>query len=576
MNLVGFTQGNSHLLGQIYNSKQKAVSNLASGRRVDIAQTDAGGFSFSSRISSQNKMDQVSRANLQNMVSYTQSQSQTLSNSSKVLQRMSELASLASNGLMSDTDRENYNKEFISLTEQLSDLSKTKFGSKNVFGAGGGGIDFIKDADGLDYANKIGLTNDPDTGSILGSDVGGATDLNDDDVIPDGDASFSSVVSNESTLQAAYNGLTTAEASIFHDLTGIAGGIGWLKASEDAVSLGFGWSTTSDSFEIEIDTTSPEGGRVAYVSYQYSTSNFEGNVLKLVLEEKDFDPPYVSGDRIIAHEMVHALQAQNTYIGDPTGDGTSSANWLKEGLAEFIHGGDSRVRGHLGADPTDDEIQELIDTIGTGNEDWSSSDQYAAAYLATRFLHSEIKDAGYSDGIKHMTTWMKTQFDADKGSAASGFNAYINTFLSSRGYSNNDEFITAFKGGAGLQPVADATGQSLALENVSKVTLTNTDTYNLSTVESALETLSKISSLIENVSTEMAKTGANMSKIEKQIDKLQMMSLNQGAAYARVMDSDLADESMAMPKADLKLNFHISAITQAKGISQNVLGILFN
>ena len=34
--------------------------------------------------------------------------------------------------------------------------------------------------------------------------------------------------------------------------------------------------------------------------------------------------------------MVHALQAQNTYIGDPTGDGTSSANWLKEGLASLF------------------------------------------------------------------------------------------------------------------------------------------------------------------------------------------------------------------------------------------------
>ena len=76
--------------------------------------------------------------NLQNMVSYTQSQSQTLSSASKVLQRMSELASLASNGLISDTDRGNYNKEFIALTEQLSDLSQTKFGSKNLFGAGGG------------------------------------------------------------------------------------------------------------------------------------------------------------------------------------------------------------------------------------------------------------------------------------------------------------------------------------------------------------------------------------------------------------------------------------------------------
>ena len=67
-----------------------------------------------------------------------------------------------------------------------------------------------------------------------------------------------------------------------------------------------------------------------------------------------------------------------------------------------------------------------------------------------------------------------------------------------------------------------------------------------------------------------------MSKIEAQVEKLQMMSLNQDAAYARVMDADLASESMAMLKADLKLNFHINAITQAKGISQNVLGILFN
>ena len=67
-----------------------------------------------------------------------------------------------------------------------------------------------------------------------------------------------------------------------------------------------------------------------------------------------------------------------------------------------------------------------------------------------------------------------------------------------------------------------------------------------------------------------------MSKIEAQVEKLQTMSLNQDAAYARVMDADLADESMTMLEADLKLNFHISAITQAKGISQNVLGIFLD
>ena len=41
---------------------------------------------------------------------------------------------------------------------------------------------------------------------------------------------------------------------------------------------------------------------------------------------------------------------------------------LKEGLAEFIHGADSRVYGILGNDPSDDKIRELINAIGTGNE----------------------------------------------------------------------------------------------------------------------------------------------------------------------------------------------------------------
>ena len=48
MNLVGFTRGYSDLLGQIYNSELKAVSNHASGKRVDTAGADPGGFSRSS------------------------------------------------------------------------------------------------------------------------------------------------------------------------------------------------------------------------------------------------------------------------------------------------------------------------------------------------------------------------------------------------------------------------------------------------------------------------------------------------------------------------------------------------
>ena len=80
----------------------------------------------------------------------------------------------------------------------------------------------------------------------------------------------------------------------------------------------------------------------------------------------------------------------------------------------------------MGNNPTDDEIRELLNAIGTGNEDWSSNDQYAAAYLAVRFLDAEIKDAGFSDttndfsggtftssdGVKHLTAWMRSKYDS--------------------------------------------------------------------------------------------------------------------------------------------------------------------
>ena len=195
------------------------------------------------------------------------------------------------------------------------------------------------------------------------------------------------------------------------------------------------------------------GGSAAYVTTsQYG--NGTADVIKMSFDLPDFNAPHTqpqsTTDRVVAHEMVHLLHAQNTYYADPTGDGSSSAKWLKEGLAEFIHGADDRVFSILGANPSDGEITSLINAIGTGNESWSTSEQYASGYLAARYLDYEIKQAGQS-GIKHMTQWMKTQFDANAGAAASGFNTYVATFLSGRGYNSddNDGFLQAFKGSGG-------------------------------------------------------------------------------------------------------------------------------
>ena len=82
-------------------------------------------------------------------------------------------------------------------------------------------------------------------------------------------------------------------------------------------------------------------------------------------------------DQVIAHEMVHVLQHQNTYSNDPSVNGSSRATLLSKGSAEFIHGSD--------------DIGEVLNAVGTGNGDWTADDHVSAVYLADKFLDSEIK-----------------------------------------------------------------------------------------------------------------------------------------------------------------------------------------
>ena len=55
-----------------------------------------------------------------------------------------------------------------------------------------------------------------------------------------------------------------------------------------------------------------------------------------------------TADTVVAHEMVHLLQAQNTYMGDQAGGQPDrDMTWFAEGLAEFIRGADSRAKSSL-------------------------------------------------------------------------------------------------------------------------------------------------------------------------------------------------------------------------------------
>ena len=160
-------------LNRATTQQRKSLVNLSSGKNQSLKTEDAGGYAVSQKLGSHKKIEKSLSTNLQNMISFTQTQDGVLENASRIVNRMSQLASLATNSLISDSDRENYNKEFLSLADQLNDLSSTEFNGVRLFGSGTAGLDYITESSGLDYINKVGVSSDPDTGSIGGSDAGG-------------------------------------------------------------------------------------------------------------------------------------------------------------------------------------------------------------------------------------------------------------------------------------------------------------------------------------------------------------------------------------------------------------------
>lgn len=594
---------NNNLTGLVFESQndkielEQSLAKLSSGKKNLRVGEDSGSHSQGAKLSSKNLRDIANVQNLQNFLSFSQSQDGILEQAGKILHRMDELATRALDVTATDGDRENYNKEFIELADQLSEFAREKFGDINLFGGGTAGIDYIKGTGTNDF-NYSQNINDADTGSIRGEDANGGSALGDAAVIANNGAGGAAVGDFTSPDDGASP--ANAKRDLLYDyLDGTAGS--WLKDTEELVKAQLGWEPipagggspnpprADDDWELRVNTTG--NGAVAFI---YGGT---GNVIKFeidlsTLDTSDADPKNwnvggISFDRVVAHEMVHLLQNQNTHGSDPIGDG-SRGSWLKEGLAEFIHGADERVFGILGNNPSDDDIRDLINAIGTGNEDWSANDQYAAAYLAVRFLDAEIKDAGFSDtvtnfasgtftssdGVKHLTAWMRSKYDSGASAADSGFNAYISTFLGDKSYSNNSEFIDYFKGTTGMDVAIDGDGSTYESKAISSITISDTNSYNLNSIEKAKETLTLLSTKVTALAEQRSLVGANMSRVQNEIQNLNGKIMTGEMAVGRIQDTDVATESTKFASSQVRMQASIAILAQAKDLNVGIRDLI--
>jgi flagellin len=154
----------SYYSGLALRQLQKSDAKLASGSKL-VGNDDAAGTAVSAKLDAVVRRLFSASEGAQNLISFSQTSSGELSNISKGLSRMGELAMRATNGTLSDSDRANLNTEYTQLRDTLSNqVSNASFNGNRLFDATQN-ISSPIDANGTTYQLNI-----PDVASDI-SDV---------------------------------------------------------------------------------------------------------------------------------------------------------------------------------------------------------------------------------------------------------------------------------------------------------------------------------------------------------------------------------------------------------------------
>ena len=114
-------------LSRANDALRKSLERLSTGKRINSAADDAGGLSVAYKLNSKMNRTSAIIQNSQNALSYLQVQDGALETVGKVVNRMSELRTMAADITKNAGDIENYSKEFRELQSQLSQMSLEKF-----------------------------------------------------------------------------------------------------------------------------------------------------------------------------------------------------------------------------------------------------------------------------------------------------------------------------------------------------------------------------------------------------------------------------------------------------------------
>lgn len=565
------------------NQVSKSLEKLSSGQSINRAGDNAAGLAISEKMRGQIRGLDQAGANARDAISLIQTAEGALSETHSIVQRIRELSVQAANDVNATADREAIQSEIDQLAKEVDRIGNTtEFNTKKLLNQGNASVSVADQQNLISSLKKWWLDEAEqlvfDSYGISASGINMTVEF-----VNDSSSSYAAMV------EAGY--MPSADAHGNPNITG--------KAATDLnLKINLAYAQPTDTMD---------GGTY----YQYV-------------------------DRVIAHEITHAVMASTMNMGD-------LSTWFIEGVAEFTHGGDDRLKSSiqtLGGANNDAGVAAVVSQITAGRyEDWGAgnSHDYSAAYLAVRYLDKatggdvdailqylatpanatkNLDDALANEGTFANTVAWLNSFKSDVTNMATLFSetGVVLNFGSPEtdtgsatgldtggGGAKTAESIMPEALGAGapevVQPMsgfnitwpdlADSaaqsfniqigtnTGQSMAVSTSDmRADALGIDNLKVDSHTSASAAISSCDSAISMVSAERSRLGAYQNRLEHTIKNLESASENLNASESRIRDVDMAREMMQFTKTNILSQAAQAMLSQANQQPQGVLQLL--
>jgi flagellin len=528
-----------------------SLQRMSTGQRINSAKDDAAGLQISNRLTSQIRGLNVAVRNANDGISLLQVAEGALQSVTTALQRIRELGLQAMNGSNGVQERAALDQEAQQLLQEINRVNEnTSFAGRKVFAQ-----------------NKTSLLGDLDRRAVV-------------------------------------NGLKGY----------------WLNEAEARVLAFYGIKGDGTSLKINLDFTDGAGGTLASVS-GVGGANGRVDDQYLNIDMADFLPPNLPNggsapfynDRIIAHEMAHAIMGRAmNFVPLPS--------WFKEGAAEFIHGADERLSGDTAGGTN---VAGIVAAFNA--DDVSGSAGYSGGYAAMRYMHERIGGEGVKGIMQYLSRTSGTldqalanasngaftglanfqaQFnadaaafvagldltnadtgaiggeDSDRGRALSALDVLPNQGTGSsvlKGFA--EEFPTLYNAtGAGGNNLVTMQIGANAYETLEiGISAFNVDAMALSNVDLGKNpgiAVLDVDDALNYIDIQRGYLGAAQNRLDNTIQNLLNVAENSAASRSRILDTDFAAEASNLISRQIIQQAAQSVLAQANQQPQAVLALL--